>query len=89
MKDILMLVIRPLTKIQKFITLLCGMATAAAIVISGFPEPPPRIGKVEYLLVLWLACIVIWGVLVLMIDSLAADQQRRKPKGDGGQDGRA
>ncbi len=84
-----MLVIRPLTKTQKFIALLCGMATAAAIVISGFPEPPPGIGKVEFLLLLWLASIVIWGVLVLMIDSLAKAQKPTQPKSDEGQSGEA
>lgn len=84
-----MLDVRRLTKTRKLLALLCGMAAATVIVITGVPEPPPGIGKVEYLLLLWLASIAIWGVLVLMNDSLAEDQQRRRPKGDGGQDGQA
>lgn len=82
-----MLDLRPLTKTRKVIALLCGMAAAAAIVVSGFPESPPGIGKLEYLLLLWLASIVIWGVLVLMNDSLARAQKTTQSMSDESQKG--
>jgi len=83
------LVIRPLTKIRNFIALLCGMAAAAAMVIVGFPEPPPGFGKVELLLILWFFSIVIWWVLVAMIGSKAKAQQPKQSGSDGGQNRQA
>lgn len=82
-----MLIIRPLTKVQKIITLLSGMTVSAVMVIIGFPEPPPGIAGVELLLLLWIASIVIWAVFMLVLDILAKAQKQTHAKGDEGHDG--
>lgn len=84
-----MLAIRRLTKFQKFITLLSGMATAAAIVIAGFPERPSGIEKFEFLLLLWFVSFVMWGAFMLLLDILAKAQKPTKAESDESQNGQA
>ena len=84
-----MLVIRPLTTLRKLLALVSGMVAAAAIVVSGFPEPPQDIGKLELLLLLWAACAIFWVVLLSIHDALAKAQKTTSTSNEERRNGRA
>ena len=61
---------------EMMIVLLSMLIACLVMVLTGIPEPPASIGKGMLLFLLWIGCVLIWGMLFAIADIISSRRSR-------------